>query len=78
MINESLKAISEHVKIKFVQYVSGLIIIQKKKTCTEMAKGISVSHDSLNRTLHAHDLLLCIPQAFIELVTQLFMLKKGG
>jgi len=77
MIVRSVKRISENVKNKVVQYVTGLIVAPKKKTCTEMAKALSISHDFLNRALNNEDLLLCIPYAFIELVKQYSIKKKG-
>lgn len=77
MTLKSVERLSQSVKNKFIQYVTGLIVAPKKKTCTEMAKMLSVSHDVLNRALDNEDLLLCIPKAFIELVIQLSVRTKG-
>jgi len=77
MIVSSVKRISQNVKNKVVQYITGLIVAPKKKSCTEMAKALSISHDFLTRALDDEDLLVCIPYAFIELVKQYSIKKKG-
>lgn len=77
MVVNSIGAIAEKVKSKLVQYITGLILCAKKKSCTQMAKELDQSHDSLNRALSAEELLFCIPQALKSLIHRLSVKKKG-
>ena len=51
MITTIVSVLTENVKTKIIMYCCGLIVTQKKKTCTEIAKTLSVNHDIIYSAL---------------------------
>ena len=55
MIVQSLNALANSVKLNAFIYSAGLITTPKRKSCAEMGRRLSVSHDKLNRALNLKD-----------------------
>ncbi len=55
MVVQSLDAIIGSVRPNALLYSACLITTQKRKSCKEMSRQLSVSHDKLNRALNLED-----------------------
>lgn len=75
---QSLNAISSSVKPNAFTYSAGLITTLKRKSCVEMGRRLSVSHDKLNRALGLDDdAINNLKSVLLAIVKRWSSLEKG-
>lgn len=77
MVVNRIGSLAKNVKLKFALYVTGLILCPRRKTCVEIGKMLTQSHDSINRTLQAQSLLPRISLFLKDLIYKLSMKRLG-
>jgi len=79
MVDKIVDLASQKVQYNFAHYAAGLIASNKKKSCVEIARTFSISHDKVNRILKADDATIAfIKDELIDLARTHSSLKSGN
>ena len=78
MVVQRVNTITKSVKLKISRYAVGLIATARKKSCPQMSKQLSISHDKLYRALLLGEAgISAISRTLIVMVLRLTTAEKG-